>query len=110
MKLPEAHVVLMGTAILYKPVKDFDTQAPAGAKVGILAGAGATEVKYTQDDVNAGRAPSVGEQIAVLVEPMAWQMDNGQSGVTFLFRGALDLATIDSLHAIASGSTEKASK
>lgn len=99
MHMPEIPVIVSGNVFRYLPTTDFETKQPTGAKVAILSDAGATEVKFSQEDVLAGLAPTVGENVALQVEPRAWKMGNN-SGVSFSYRGPVTGADLDALAAI----------
>lgn len=106
MKMPELPVILSGTVFQYKPQSDFESKAPKGAKVALIGDTGATEIRFSQEDVEAGFAPSVGESVCLVTEPFPWKMDNGAAGVSFLYRAHVTGEHINQLAAAAGLSTK----
>lgn len=100
MHMPELAVVVVGTVFQYLPQKDFETKEPQGAKVGILADGAATEVKFSQEEVQTGFAPGVGDHVALFVRPRPWKMNNGNSGVSFTHVRPVEPGDLDQLAAI----------
>lgn len=97
MKMPEASVILTGRVFIVTPTTDFKTkEEDGGAKIAVLGGGGATEVKLKPEEY-AQLAVIVGDEIAWHVEPFFWTM-NGSSGVSFLFRAVADVGSVEALH------------
>jgi len=95
MQMPEATVLLIGNVFRIVPVIDYESKEPAGAKVAILQGEGATEVKFSQKLIN--ELPIVGQSVALMVRPMIWSME-GRSGLAFSFVRSADLGDVDLAH------------
>lgn len=108
MKMPEASVILSGRVFIVTPTQDFESKTEdGGAKIAVLGGGGATEVKLKPEEYRQ-LAPVVGDEIAWHVEPFLWTM-NGNSGVSFLYRAVADIGSVSVLHEIVSQHDAKAS-
>lgn len=96
MQMPESSAVLSGQVFRIKDTTDFETKAVNGARVAILSGDGATEVKLSLEQRNQ-LSPIPGDTVAWLVEPFLWEM-NGKTGVSFLYRGLVTEDYVNQLH------------
>lgn len=99
MQMPEIAVILTGNVFRVSPTTDFKTGQPNGAKIAVIAaqGDGATEVKLNQAQLDALR-PVPGDSIAYVVEPFPWKMENGNAGVSFLYRATATIEHVSDLH------------
>lgn len=108
MRMSEAPVILQGDVFRVAPTSDYETKAPSGAKVAILAGDGATEVKLDLRQLQL-LSPVPGDRIAWHVRFGHYQVDSN-AGLSCNFVAVADLGSVDALHTVVSGVAEPAGK
>jgi hypothetical protein len=92
----DAPLILSGQIIALDLTSDYETKAPTGAKVTILAGDGMTVVKLKLDALQAQK-PIAGDAVVWYVRPVPYAME-GNSGMSVGFVRNVDMGDLDALH------------
>jgi hypothetical protein len=110
MQMPEVPTLLVGRVFKIDPPTSLPSGDKVKAKVAVLSGDGASEVRLT-DQQYASLAPSLDQDVAWLVRFSAWKMDaqqGGRSGQSCGFVALADDAWLSYAASVVHGSTAEA--
>lgn len=96
--MPDAPVILSGVVFGLQLTSDFETKAPTGGKVSVLAGDGLAIVKFSPEQLAAVK-PIAGSAVVWTVRYVPYSVGDN-SGVTTRFVAATDLGDLDRLQSL----------
>lgn len=106
MQMDEAPVIVAGDVFRVRETTKFGTQEPDGAKVAVMSGDGATEVKLKESEYRS-IAPKTGDVVAWVIRPRPYKLDNGNAGVSFLFVQPVTATHLDEINTALATATGK---
>lgn len=107
-KMPDAEVLLHGTALLTTGRPKYVENQPVpgvtdGADVTILGPNGMAILRFSQSDVENQSLPQLGTAIAAVASGSSWAGDRGAANVVYRFVRYANANELDALHKVIKG-------